>query len=77
MNRTAWNGLATVCILIGLSLGVVPLVQWFVADHESGVIRTLFGDQSGAWVWGTPAIVVALAVAGVFLFGTLGDKASK
>ena len=77
MTRSTWNGMATLCFIVGVSLGVIPLVQWFAFERASGMISTIFGSPSAPWTWGIPAIVLSAAAIGVLLFGVLSDKADR
>lgn len=77
MSRRAWNALATVSIVVGFFLGLQPLVQWFATGRRNGLIERIFGPQLEPWVWGIPALILVVAVAGVFFFGTRGDRARR
>lgn len=77
MSRGAWNALATLCLIVGFALGVVPLVQWFLLDHGNGLVHRVFGVEEAPWVWGVPAVVLGAAVVGVLVFGTQGDRAGR
>lgn len=76
MSRSTAHGIAGVCLLIGFSLGLVPLIQWFAFDHASGPIGLLFRHPAQPWVWVIPASILAVCTAGLFYFGIRGDKAS-
>lgn len=57
MDKATAQGLVGVSGFVFITLGLVPLVQWFVFDHRSGLIGWLFRSPEGAWVWIVPAAI--------------------
>ena len=76
MRKITAKLLGTVAFLVGLSLGVVPLAQWFFFDHASGPIRIIFRHPSEPWVWVWPAVVCVVSFACMCIFGTVEEKAA-
>lgn len=77
MSRKTAHGIAGVCVFIGFSLGLAPLIQWFAFDHASGPIGLLFRHPAEPWVWIIPAVIAASCTIGLFYFGHQGDKAAE
>ena len=76
MSKNTAKALGAVAFLAGLSLGVVPLVQWFVFDHASGPIAIIFRHPSEPWVWVWPAVVCVVSFACMWLSGIAEEKAA-
>lgn len=75
MSKELAKGLAGACGFVFVTLGVIPLVQWFGFGHRSGLIGMLFSRPEGSWIWLAPLLVAAVTLAGVFYFGTRSDRA--
>ena len=58
-----WQGVAA---FVGITLGVIPLVQWLLTDATGSLWQLLPGGGSG-----TPALVAAVVV----LIGAIGAVA--
>lgn len=75
MSKNTAKVLGAAAFLVGLSLGAVPLVQWFAFGHASGPIGIIFRHpgEPGVWLW--PALVCVVSFAGMWLFGNVEEKA--
>lgn len=73
MSRTTAKTLGGIAFLVFVSLGVGPLVQWFVFDHANGPIATLFAEPDEPWVWIWPGLISCVAVVTMVVCGAVGD----
>ena len=74
MSRTGAKTLGGIAFLILISLGVGPLVQWWVFDHASGPIAVLFAHPGEPWVWIWPVLVGAVALIVALCCGVIADR---
>ena len=74
MSEGAAKAFGGVAFLVGLSLGVVPLVQWFVFGRASGPIGIVFRHPAEPWVWIWPASICIMSFACMWYSGTVEGK---
>lgn len=58
-------------MLVLVSLGVVPLIQWWGFGHANGPISFLFANPATPWVWIWPLLIGVAAVAVLLLCDAL------
>lgn len=65
-----------VCLVTGIQLGAVPLVQAILGARQGGVFGWLFGglDLAGAWRYVVPSAVVMAMVVAILALGTAKEK---
>lgn len=51
-----------VSALIGITLGVIPLVSWAVGGQAGGLLRLIFGSLSGPMAYVMPLVVIILTI---------------
>ncbi|MCK2238845.1 MULTISPECIES: hypothetical protein [unclassified Crossiella] len=59
---SAIDGVQGVIALVGITLGGVPLVRWFIEGQHSGPFRWLFGEQTGTMGYVAPLLVIGVAI---------------
>lgn len=75
MRASTAKGVASVGFLVLISLGIVPLVQWFMFSRANGVIATVFGRHGSPAVWLIPAGIAVIAVGVMWYFGDRAERA--
>ncbi|MFG1927889.1 hypothetical protein [Cryptosporangium sp. NPDC048952] len=65
-NKTidGWQGFLA---LIGVSLGVIPLVQYAIGVRRGGLLRFVLGDDPGAALWIVPLVILAVVAVVILL----------
>lgn len=64
------DGLQGLTALLGITLGVLPLIQALVGGHP-GLLRLVLGEDAGSMTYAAPiAVVVVIAVVIAVLEGT-------
>lgn len=58
----AFDGLQGGVALIGITVGVIPLIQFLLGADQSAVFRWIFGQPVGSMAYVLPAAVIAVAV---------------
>jgi hypothetical protein len=56
------DGLQGVSALIGITLGVIPLISWALGGSSGGLLQLILGPLSGAMAYVVPLVVVVLAI---------------
>ena len=62
------DGLQGFCVLVGITLGLIPLATWIFQGRVSGLFQWIFGAASGSTGYLGPVIVI---VAAIVLIGIL------
>lgn len=64
------DGLQGLTALLGITLGVLPLIQVLVGGHP-GLLRVVLDEDAGSMIYAVPiAVVVVMAVVIAVLEGT-------
>jgi hypothetical protein len=56
------DGLQGMSALLGITLGVIPLISWVLGGSSGGLLRLIFGPLSGVMAYAVPLVVVVLAI---------------
>ncbi|MFB9317151.1 hypothetical protein [Cryptosporangium minutisporangium] len=67
MTRKAIDGWQGLCFFLGITLGVIPLIQFALGTRRGGLLRFVFGDDPGAARWIVPLVILAVAIAAITL----------
>jgi hypothetical protein len=68
VTRGGIDGLQGVLGLIGITVGVIPLVRWMIQGEHGAAFRWLFGTPTGVLAYAVPLAfsgVVIAAIAGL------------
>jgi hypothetical protein len=67
MTRKAIDGWQGLCCFLGITLGVIPLIQFALGVRRGGLLRFVLGEQPGAALWIAPTAVLVVAVTAIAL----------
>ena len=56
------DGLQGVSAIIGITLGVIPLISGAVGGQSVGLLRLIFGSLSGPMAYVVPLVVIILTI---------------
>lgn len=56
------DGLQGIAALIGITLGLIPLVWWALDGQHSAIFRWVFGAPSGSMAYVVPLVVIAVVI---------------
>ena len=56
------DGLQGVSAIIGITLGVIPLISGAVGGQFGGLLRLIFGSLSGPMAYVVPLVVIILTI---------------
>ena len=56
------DGLQGVSAIIGITLGVIPLISGVVGGQSGGLLRLIFGSLSGPMAYVVPLVVIFLTI---------------
>ncbi|GAA2840513.1 hypothetical protein [Crossiella cryophila] len=57
---SAIDGAQGVIAIVGITLGAVPLIRWFIEGQHSGPFRWIFGEQTGTMGYVVPLLVIGV-----------------
>lgn len=64
----------TICVLVGIALGVIPLVQRVTRHQQGWVFRRLFGELQDPWAYVLPMLVLVVLVAAIAVLELIKKK---
>ncbi|SHF66865.1 hypothetical protein [Streptoalloteichus hindustanus] len=65
MTRRTIDGLQGACAIVGITIGVIPLVRWVATDRHGGLFEWVFGARGGVSAYLVPLLLIAVAVGAI------------